>query len=296
MSKLIFGCGYLGRRVADRWRDAGDQVFVVTRDSDHARSFAKQGYTPIIADVVRPRSLVNLPAAETVLYAVGYDRHAGVSIHEVFASGLESVLDALPAGIGKLIYISSTGVYAQSQGEWVDEDSPCQPERNGGLACLAAERVLAAHRLGSRGIVLRLAGLYGAGRIPNAAEIRLNQPIAAPQHRYLNLIHVDDAASVVLAAAERAKPPRTYVVSDGHPVQRRAYYEELARLLGAPPPKFAPPPPDAPASVRAASDKRARSARMLAELGVTLQYPSYHEGLAAIVATERAERAETAPG
>jgi nucleoside-diphosphate-sugar epimerase len=288
MSKLIFGCGYLGRRVAGRWRDAGEQVFVVTRDGEHARSFAREGYTPIVADVVRPQSLVHLPAAETVLYAVGHGRQAGVSIHEVFATGLKSVLDALPAATGKIIYISSTGVYAQSQGEWVDEDSPCQPQRDGGLACLAAERILAAHSLGSRGIILRMAGLYGPGRIPNAAEIRLNQPIAAPEHGSLNLIHVDDAASVVLAAAEWTKPPRTYVVSDGHPIQRRAYYEELARLLGAPPPKFAPPPPHAPASVRAASDKRARNARMMAELQVTLAYPTYREGLAAIVAAERA--------
>ncbi|HEV3136806.1 MAG TPA: NAD-binding protein, partial [Pirellulales bacterium] len=66
MSKLIIGCGYLGGRVARRWRDAGEQVFVVTRDSEHARSFAREGYTPIVADVVRPASLVHLPATETV--------------------------------------------------------------------------------------------------------------------------------------------------------------------------------------------------------------------------------------
>ena len=288
MSKLIFGCGYLGRRIAQRWRDAGEEVFVVTRDSQHARSFGHQGFKPIVADVIRPQSLVNLPAADTVLYAVGFDRHAGVSIHEVFAKGLEWVLDALPAETKKIIYISSTGVYAQSQGEWVDEDSACQPQRDGGLACLAAEQALAAHRLASRGIILRMAGLYGPERIPNAAEIRRNQPIAAPHQGYLNLIHADDAASVVLAADQRAKPPRTYLISDGNPVQRQAYYEELARLFNAPPPKFAPPPPQAPASVRAASNKRARNARMQAELGVTLRYPSFREGLAAIVAEQSA--------
>jgi nucleoside-diphosphate-sugar epimerase len=288
MSKLIFGCGYLGRRVAERWRDAGEEVFVVTRDGDHARGFAKDGFKPVIADVVRPHSLVHLPAAETVLYAVGHDRKAGRSIHEVFVGGLKSVLAALPSGIGKVIYVSSTGVYAQSSGEWVDEDSPCEPKRNGALACLAAERALAAHALGKRGIVLRMAGLYGPGRILNAAEIRLNQPIAAPQDGFLNLIHVDDAASVVLAAAQRAATPRTYVVADGHPVERQTYYQELARLLHAPEPKFTAPPDDSPASVRATSSKRVRNVRMLAELGVTLKYSSYREGLAAIVAEEQA--------
>ncbi|MEX0678509.1 MAG: SDR family oxidoreductase [Pirellulales bacterium] len=291
MSKLIVGCGYLGSRVARRWRNAGHEVFVVTRDAEHARRFAEERYQPIVADVLRPASLAHLPAADTVLYAVGYDRGSGVSIHEVYASGLRSVLDALPGEPARIIYTSSTGVYGQSQGETVDEESTTAPTREGGRACLAAERALAAHRLGHRGVVLRMAGLYGPGRIPLAGEIRRVRPIAAPQNGSLNLIHVDDAASAVLAADERAVPPRTYVVSDGHPVERRRYYEELARLLGAPSPCFATSPVDSPASARAASDKRVDNARMLGELRVRLAHPSYREGLAAIVAAQ-----STAPG
>jgi nucleoside-diphosphate-sugar epimerase len=292
MAKLILGCGYLGARVARRWLAAGQQVFVVTRDGQRAAALAKEGYRPLVADVLRPASLAHLPQAETVLYAVGYDRGAGASIHDVFVGGLQAVLDALPPGTGKIIYISSTGVYAQSHGEWVDEDSPCQPRRAGGRACLEAEQALAAHRLGARAIVLRMAGLYGPGRIPNAVEIRRHQPLAAPQQGHLNLIHVDDAASVVLAADERATAPRSFVVADGHPVERRIYYEELARLLGAPPPDFTVPPADSPAAARAARDKRVKNSRMAAELGVALAYPSYREGLAAIVQAE----AETAAG
>jgi nucleoside-diphosphate-sugar epimerase len=283
MSKLIFGCGYLGGRVARLWRDAGEDVVVVTRTTEHARHFSEQGYTPLVADVARPRTLVQLPAASTVLYAVGHDRRSGVSIHDVFAGGLKSVLDALPKGIGKFIYVSSTGVYSQAAGEWVDEDSPCDPQRDGGRACLAAEHILAGHALGPLGIVLRMAGLYGPGRIPNVKDIRQNLPLAVPREGYLNLVHVDDAASVVLAADQRAKPPRTYLVADGHPVERQKYYEELARLLQAPPPRFVPPPADTPASIRAASNKRVRNARLLAELGVSFRYPSYREGLAATV-------------
>lgn len=285
MSKLIVGCGYLGSRVARRWREAGHEVFVVTRDDEHARRFAQDGYRPIVADVLRPASLVGLPDAETVLYAVGYDRAAGVSIQQVFAAGLQSLLDALPGEPAKIIYISSTGVYGQSRGETVDEESATKPKREGGRACLAAERVLATHRLGSRALVLRMAGLYGPGRIPLAGEIRSGRPIAAPADGYLNLIHLHDAASTVVAADQRAVPPRTYVVSDGHPVERRRYYEELARLLGAPSPSFAPPV-DSAANLRAASDKRVANARMLGELGVQLAFPSYREGLAAIVTAE----------
>ena len=246
----------------------------------------EQGYTPIVADVMQPASLRDLPAAETVLYAVGYDRSAGVAIARVYVDGLQAVLAALPAATGKFIYISSTGVYGQSQGEWVDETSVCEPTREGGRACLAAERALAATPFGPRCLILRMAGMYGPGRIPNADEIRSGGTIAVPAAGYLNLIHVDDAAEVVLAAERRAAVPRSYVVSDGHPVERRAYYEELARLLDAPPPQFMPPPADAPAAVRSGTSKRVDNARMVAELSVALAYPSFREGLAAIVAAE----------
>ncbi len=100
----------------------------------------------------------------------------------------------------------------------------------------------------------------------------------------MNLIHVDDAAAVVLAAEEKAQPPRTYCVCDGHPVGRRALYEQLAELLKLPRPEFVEPSPDVEGASRAGADKRVKNARMLAELEVELEYPSYREGLAAIVA------------
>ncbi len=259
-------------------------MFVVTRSTEHARRFAEQGLRPIVADVLQ--SLPALPAADAVLYAVGYDRAAGLPIREAYVSGLQAVLDALPDETGKFLYASSSGVYGQSQGETVDEDSPTEPVREGGQACLAAERALAAHRLGRHAVVLRFAGLYGPGRIPQADAIRRGEPIASPPQGRLNLIHVDDAARAVLAAAERATPPRTYVVSDGHPIERRQYYRELARLLAAPEPKFTPPAAAAPARVRAAGDKRLNNSRLLAELAIKLAYPTYQEGLAAIIAAE----------
>ncbi len=286
MSKLILGCGYLGRRVARLWRHSGDEVFVVTRSSDRARALSAEGYRAIVADVLQPSSLADLPSADTVLYSIGYDRAAGASMHEVYVDGLRAVLGALPAPTGKFIYVSSTGVYGQSHGESVDEDSPCEPTREGGRACLAAEAVLAAHSLGDRAIVLRMAGLYGPGRVPNIAEIRAGRPLVAPASGCLNLIHVDDAAAVVLAADERASPPRTYLVSDGQPVDRRDYYRELARLLGVASVEFVAPPAGDPATVRATADKRINNARMVAELAVRLSYPSYREGLAASVTTE----------
>ncbi len=283
-TKLIVGCGYLGLRVARRWASQGDTVYAVTRSAARADEWRALGLQPIIADVTDPGSLRDLPVAETVLFAVGYDRSAGKAIGEVYVDGLRHLLDALPAGTGRVIYISSTGVYGECDGDWVDESTECRPLRDGGRACLAAEQVLAAHRLGERRVILRLAGIYGPGRIPRVAALQAGEPIDAPATGYLNLIHVDDAVEVVLTAEHRAATPSLYVVADGNPAVRRDYYAELARLVGAPPPQFIAPSADSPAAQRAASDKRIRNAHLVEDLQVQFRYPSYREGLAAIVA------------
>jgi nucleoside-diphosphate-sugar epimerase len=280
-TRLVIGCGYLGLRVAGRWQRRGDEVFAVTRSAERASVLRQSGLCPIVADVTCRETLSALPPAETVLYAVGYDREAGLSMREVYVTGLLAVLDSLPASINRLIYISSTGVYGQTDGQWVIEDSECEPTRESGRVCLEAERALQAHRLGERSVILRLAGIYGPGRLPNQSALRTAEPIAAAPDGYLNLIHVDDGASVVLAAAEHGQPSPLYLVSDGHPVPRREYYAEAARLLGAPPPRFVSPPPESPKAARAEGSRRVSNARMLAELGVQLKYPTFREGLAA---------------
>ena len=109
MIRVIFGCGYLGARVAATWHAAGDQVTVVTRSEVRARTFRQIGYGAIVADITRPETLAN-PAADTVLFAVGYDRDSERSIAEVYAGGIQNVLNNLPSGINRFIYISTTGV------------------------------------------------------------------------------------------------------------------------------------------------------------------------------------------
>ncbi len=299
MTKLIFGCGYLGERVARQWRHAGHDVFIVTRSHQRTDKFQREGYSAIVADVTRPESLNNLPSAETALFAVGFDRSAGTagpSIEEVYAGGMRNVLAALPSDIGRFIYISTTGVYGPAGGDWVDEATPPDPRREGGRASLAAERALAAHSLGSRGVILRLAGIYGPGRVPFIDKLRAGEPIPAPVSGYLNLIHVDDAAEVVVAAAAcnwgiadsapaTQNAPRVYCVSDGHPVRRGEYYSEVARQIGGPAPRFVEADPNSPRAARAEGNRRVRNDRMLAELHVSLAYPDYRAGLAAILAT-----------
>ncbi|MGO9115031.1 MAG: SDR family oxidoreductase [Thermoguttaceae bacterium] len=279
--KLIVGCGYLGFRVARRWIAAGHAVVGLVRTSASAESLVHEAVHPIVADVTQPLTLRDLPTADTLLYAVGYDPAGAASRSAVYVDGLRAVLDAVSADVRRVILISSTGVYAEQLGGWVDESSACQPSRESGRALLAAEEALAAHRLGDRGIVLRLAGIYGPGRLLRRAELASGEPLPIAAGEHVNLIHVEDAATAVLAAEANAHPPRTYIIADGHPVERRVYFTELARQFGLPRPSFRDPLPGE-AIGRRGGDKRANNARMLAELHVKLAYPTYREGLATI--------------
>jgi nucleoside-diphosphate-sugar epimerase len=287
MAKLVIGCGYLGARVARKWRESGHSVAVVTRSDERAKRFRQQGYAAIVADVTRPETLTQLPVAESVLFAVGMDRASKNSIQEVYADGMGNVLAALPAETGRLVYISTTGVYGPADGSWVDEATVPAPQREGGQASLAAEKRIAAHPLGQRSVILRLAGIYGPGRVPFIRELRAGEPIPARASGWLNLIHVDDAAAVVAAAAEASLSENSvYCVSDGVPVERGEYYSEVARQIGAAPPRFVEPDPNSPRAARAEANRRISNARMLADLRVTLAFPDYRTGLASAVETQ----------
>jgi len=244
---------------------------------------------PVVANILDKRSLSELPQVDTVLFAVGYDRSADAPIEEVYPTGLANVLDALPAATGRVIYISTTGVYGPADGEWVDEETPTAPQRDGGKASLAAEQILAAHPLGKNSVILRLAGIYGPNRVPYIDKLRAGEPLAVPSAGWLNLIHADDAATIVLASEKwaAANPnsgaPEIFCVSDGQPVIRGEYYREVARLIGAADPQFVAPEAGTPAAERARSDKRISNRKLMTAIGVELRYPSYREGLAAIL-------------
>ena len=146
-----------------------------------------------------------------------------------------------------------------------------------------AEEVLRSHPRGEGGTALRLGGLYGPGRVPHLDKMKAGEPIAAPSQGWLNLIHVEDAARIVTLAAEASDPSPVYNVTDGAPVLRADYYGEVARLLDAPPPTFCPPLPCSPAAKRAAANRRISNGLLMREIGPELAYPTYREGLAAVL-------------
>jgi nucleoside-diphosphate-sugar epimerase len=273
-TRLIIGCGYLGRRVAAKWLAQGRRVAGLTRS--HPDELRAIGIEPIVADVMLPTTLQALPKCGTTVYCVGFDRGAGKSMHDVYVDGLANVLAALPNG-GRLIYVSSTGVYGDAGGDWVDETTPPNPTDEGSRVVWEAEQLL--QQLRPDAVILRLAGIYGPGRLLRRSQsLRSGEPIADDPDKWLNLIHVDDGASAVLAAAEYSPTGHVYNISDGNPVRRSDFFSQLAAILGAPPPIFVPGERD-----RARGSRRISNQKMREALRVELAHPDYRCGLDATV-------------
>jgi nucleoside-diphosphate-sugar epimerase len=283
MTTLIIGCGYLGRRLGALLLCDGGRVFGTVRSSRRAAELAVLGIEPVIADVLHPDSLRGLLRADRVFYCVGFDRSAGAAMRAVYVDGLQNVLDHLSPSTRRIVYASSTGVYGQSSGEWVDEDSPTQPLHESGRVCLEAEgRVRAwavSHSLTA--VVLRFAGLYGPGRIVRQTILERGEPIPGDPDRFLNLVHIDDAARTSAAVLDADEPASIYLVADDRPVTRREYYSVAAGALGAPEPRFTPASIGSPESTRDATNKRVANRRMRRRLGISLLYPDITTGLPA---------------
>lgn len=273
---LIVGCGYLGRRVAALWRSQSRRVFAVSRNPAHLGVDVE----PIVADILHTATLGALPEADTVLYAVGFDRTSGTSMRAVYVDGLANVLDRLRRP-KRLIYVSSSSVYGQADGMWVDEESPTEPQEESGRIVLDAERTL--RERCPQAMILRFAGIYGPGRLLRRQTIERGEPIVGDADKWLNLIHVDDGAAAVLAAEQHGEPGRVYNVCDDHPVRRRYYYQTMARVLGAPEPRFVAPPAGQPLPPHEKGNRRINNRRFKAELRGCLRYPDYLAGLRASV-------------
>jgi len=296
-STLIVGYGYLGKRVADAIlrQSPENTVFATTRSKAKADLIAGLSIQPIIADWTDRRSLTHLPSCKRVVVAVSYDPRSGRSRDESQVGGLSNLLEFLPAE-ADICYISTTGVYHQTDGSWVDETSPARPRAAGGLAHLRAESLLHNRRPHGRWTILRLAGIYGPGRVPRVNDVIAGRPVDGPHGGYLNLIHVEDAANAVLAAWECKDRSRLYAVADDRPVIRSAFYEQIARLTGAPSPRFTSqlvggdtsganatnPLPAAVLSSRSLSNKRIWNRRFRRDLMPELAYRDYVDGLLAV--------------
>lgn len=241
---LIAGCGYLGRRAAAHWLAAGCSVSAITRSADRAEEFRDQGIEPVVTDLSDPTSTTSLPPADIVLWAVGFDRSAS-SREAIWLDGLRRFVDALPAPPQRFLYVSSTSVYGDQEGDAITESTAPAPATEGGRCCWQAETLLR-ERLAphpqTHVTVLRMAGIYGPDRLLRRVDdLRNQQPLPGSAEQWLNLIHVDDGVRAIDWAATTADPPSLVNVVNAGTLTREAYYALLAELADAPPPVFGGP-------------------------------------------------------
>ncbi|MEM7476683.1 MAG: NAD-dependent epimerase/dehydratase family protein [Planctomycetota bacterium] len=297
---LIVGCGYVGKElVCQAQRD--HKIWALTRrvaagEHKDSRSAELQslGVHPIQVDWVQEASF-ELPSFDRVLVAVP---HRAVEPHaqQTHVVGLQNLFTCLK-GKPRIIYLSTTGVYGDCPEEMVDEQTPVAPTRIGPEIAVEAEKWLRSqqskHIKGSdspnkvsietqvHAITVRLAGIYGPGRIPLAAKLRTGEPLAVPQHGFLNLVHVSDIARMILQVFDHFESLQRscYVFSDGSPIERLKFYSHLAKLCGVEHPQFVEPDPDN-SRARRATSKKVSPARLVSELGFEYHFPSYESGLA----------------
>ena len=270
---LLAGCGDLGLRVAQRLRMRGDEVLALRRTPPIA---ADDGIHWLRADLTLAQTLQHLPPGLTQLvYLPAPDRRDVGAYGAVFADGLRNLLAADGmATLQRVLLVSSSAVYGEHGGAWVDEDTPTAPLAFNGSLLRGVEQWLSAQPV--RSIVLRLAGLYGPGRVQLLERLRAGSvtvPRVAPH--WANRVHVDDAAAAVAHLLCLADPLALYLGVDDTPMPLDVLYDHLARLIGAPLPSAGL----APASV---GSKRLSNARLRAS-GFVPQWPDARDGYAALL-------------
>lgn len=269
---LIAGCGDLGERAARLLLDRGDDVYALRRRPP----VHDEKIHWLTADLTCRETLATLPPRITQLvFLPTPDARERDSYRAVFLDGLRNVLDALDAvSLQRVLFVSSSAVYGEHGDEWVDESTPPTPLNFSGQVLLEAEQWLASQSVKS--VVLRLAGLYGPGRMQLIDRLRAGQAGAPREKRHwANRIHVDDAAAAIAHLLALRDPQSVYVGVDDTPLPLDVLYDDLAAWVGA------PPVPDGPAPAGVGS-KRLSNARLQAS-GFRMRWPDSREGYAQLL-------------
>lgn len=280
---LIAGCGYVGSALARELVADSHTVFGLRR---HPAS-VPPGVEPIAADLAVRRSLGELPPElEAVVYAASPGGRDEALYRTTFVNGLRNLLEALDAQQQRprrVVFVSSTGVYGQTRGEWVDECSATEPADDTGRLLLEGESVLRGGPF--PGVVLRLGGIYGPRRTRLVDQVRQGHAvIARGGARYTNRIHRDDCVGAIHHLLRLEDPADVYLGVDHAPEDEAVVLRWLAGALGAPAPRVAGRGEEPPRGRR--GNKRCRNDRLVAS-GYTFRYPTYREGYTALLAEMR---------
>ncbi len=281
---LITGCGYIGTRLAQRLQEQGEAVRGVVRSSQSAEHIGSLVIPVIRCDLDSDP----LPAGSTERQQIFY--LAPPPAEGVRDTRIRQFLDALPSSgqPRRIVYVSTTGVYGDCHGAWVDESCPVDPQVDRARRRWDAEQQLRAWRERSGGelVILRVAGIYGPGKLP-LERLRRGVPMVKQEDApWTNRIHADDLVSVCIAAMQRGGDGEVYNACDGSPGNMTDYFNRVADAAGLPRPPVIGMA-DARRELSAgllsylAESRRLSNHKLVRELGVELRYPKLSDGLAA---------------
>ena len=278
---LSLGHGYSARYLAKRLVPQGWRIAGTTRDPDKFDDLRAQGITPLLWD--RDAILPWLENASHVLVSAGPTADGDPTL-----ALLNSDISARAADMTWVGYLSTTGVYGDAQGGWVDETTPLIPSTERGRRRVAAETAwsdianLPLH-------IFRLAGIYGPGRGPFTKVRNGTARRIIKEGQVFSRIHVEDIALVLEASMKAPNPGTAYNLCDDDPAPPQDVITHAAKLLGVDlPPAIPFDEAEMTPMARSfyAECKRVRNDRIKDDLGVTLTYPDYQSGLAAVLAQE----------
>lgn len=293
MRVFCFGVGFLAKALARQVQACGGSFAGTARTPEGCRALAALGIAAVPFGPDHP----DLPAG-----ALDGVTHLVSSVPPDDATPGDPVLrrlgDRLAADLSPgtwIGYLSSTAVYGDHGGAEVDEDSPTHPSGPRGQRRLAAEAdwLALAARIGAAGHVFRLAGIYGPGRSA-VDQVRAGtaRRLQKPGGHAFNRIHAEDGAAAILASMARPRAGAVYNLADDVAAESHEVIAHACDLLGVAPPPLEPfdPATLSPAARGFWADRKTvANRRIKTELGVRLRYPSYREGLAAILAAESRE-------
>jgi nucleoside-diphosphate-sugar epimerase len=277
---LIAGCGYVGTALGLRLSAAGHVVWGLRRSAEGA----PPGIRYVAADLTVPKTLQELPPGlDAVFYTAAPNGSDDAAYGAIYVDGLRYLLEALVRqrqSPRRIMFTSSTAVYAQSAGEWVDEMSPTEPTHFSGRRVLEGERLLLGGPFPATAI--RFGGIYGPGRTSLIERVR--QGLATCRDGpplYTNRIHRDDCAGALHHLMSLPQPDSLYLGVDHEPAEHCGVLRWLADQLGAPPPRVVV---SAVADTRRhRTNKRCSNAKLVAS-GYAFRYSTFREGYTALLA------------
>lgn len=290
-SILIVGYGYIGQRVAAAEKLRGNSIYALVRSTVAMERAHATGVNPLPGDLDQYRLALTLPEPMDTLYYFAPPPSEG-DVDPRMANFLSAL--SLADRPRVFVYISTTGVYGDCKGAWVDENSAATPTQSRSRRRLDAEQAVLKWVRGTdtRAVILRVGGIYGPGRLP-LARLQSHEPMVDdPTHpSYVNVIHADDLTQTCLAAADRGTAGSIYNVCDGHPTTMMRYFQIVAAAAGLP-----SPPAMSMAQARekmspgmlsyVQESRRMDNKKLRNELGVQLHYPNVSLGVRASITAD----------